>query len=65
MPKWLLLALVIAGFVLWTGLLAAAHTGRWRTVWEASRQFAWLLLALAALGIVAAVSMFMWPPSLP
>jgi hypothetical protein len=63
MPTWLLLALVIAGFVLWTGLLAAAHTGHWRTLWEASKQFAWHLLALAALGILAAVSMYLWPPT--
>lgn len=63
MPDWLKLPAVIVGFVVWTALLAAAVTGRWRTFGLAFKQYTLLLLALAALGIITAVGLFIWPPS--
>lgn len=63
MPTWLLLLLVIAGLVLWTALLAAGHTGRWRTIWEAAKQFSTYLLLLALPAILAGVWLFMNPPT--
>ncbi len=47
MPSWLALTLAIGFFLLWTALLAGGHTGRWRTVWEAGKQFAGYLALLA------------------
>lgn len=60
MPSWLLLLLAIAGCILWTGLLAAGATGRWRTLWEASRQFAAYLLLLALPAALAFLALYLW-----
>jgi hypothetical protein len=58
MPRWLLLILVIAGLIAWTGLMAAGAMGNWRTFWLASKQFALVLAGLGALAAVVLLGMF-------
>lgn len=58
MPTWLLLLLTIAGLIAWTALLAAGHTGRWRTVWLVGKQFSGYLLLLALPAILVLVGLF-------
>lgn len=60
MPPWLIVVLTIAGFIVFTGLMAAGATANWRTFWVATKQFSLFLLALAAPAIVVGAGMFIW-----
>ena len=63
MPSWLLLIIsilcctaVVPLFVL------GASSGDWRKAWQAWKQYALILLGLAAAGIVAALLITLLPP---
>ena len=62
MPSWLLLILCLLGLSLVVPLYVWAITGKLREAAKAWGQYGAVMLALAALGILAAISYLIWPP---
>ena len=62
MPPWLLLSLCLLGLSSVVPLFVWAVSGRWRDALTAWKQYGWVMLAMAAPGLLVGLGYLIWPP---